>query len=89
MASLDTWRTALLLAATLTTGLVAGTFALYAHTVMPGLRRTDDRTFVGALVLAVAAAAATLGEPAFGWLVAALLLYLFAFTAMVATNANR
>ena len=48
MASLDTWRTALLLAATLTTGLVAGTFALYAHTVMPGLRRTDDRTFVSA-----------------------------------------
>jgi len=29
-------------------GLMAGVFGLYAHTVMPGLRRTDDRTFVGA-----------------------------------------
>jgi uncharacterized membrane protein len=41
-------RTAVLLAATLTTGLTAGVFALYAHTVMPGLRTTDDRTFVAA-----------------------------------------
>jgi uncharacterized membrane protein len=46
--SLDTLRVVLLLAATLTMGLVAGTFALYAHTVMPALRRTDDRTFVTA-----------------------------------------
>ena len=38
----------LLLAATLATGLVAGVFALYQHTVMPGLGRTDDRTFVAA-----------------------------------------
>jgi uncharacterized membrane protein len=37
-----------LLAATLTMGLVAGAFALYAHTVMPGLKKTDDRTFVAA-----------------------------------------
>jgi len=29
-------------------GLMAGVFQLYAHTVMPGLKRTDDRTFVGA-----------------------------------------
>ena len=29
-------------------GLVAGVFALYAHTIMPGLRKTDDRTFVTA-----------------------------------------
>jgi uncharacterized membrane protein len=29
-------------------GLVAGVFGLYAHTIMPGLGRTDDRTFVGA-----------------------------------------
>ena len=36
-----------LIAATLTTGLMAGVFSLYAHT-MPGLGRTDDRTFVGA-----------------------------------------
>ena len=37
-----------LLAATLTMGLVAGAFALYSHTVMPGLKKTDDRTFVAA-----------------------------------------
>jgi hypothetical protein len=29
-------------------GLVAGVYGLYAHTIMPGLGRTDDRTFVGA-----------------------------------------
>jgi len=29
-------------------GLMAGVFGLYTHTIMPGLRRTDDRTFVGA-----------------------------------------
>jgi uncharacterized membrane protein len=27
---------------------MAGVFGLYAHTIMPGLGRTDDRTFVGA-----------------------------------------
>jgi uncharacterized membrane protein len=27
---------------------MAGVFGLYTHTIMPGLRRTDDRTFVGA-----------------------------------------
>jgi uncharacterized membrane protein len=37
-----------LVGAAITTGLVAGVFALYAHTIMPGLDRTDDRTFVGA-----------------------------------------
>ena len=37
-----------LLAATLTTGLITGVFALYAHTIMPGLKTTDDRTFVAA-----------------------------------------
>jgi uncharacterized membrane protein len=37
-----------LVLAVLTTGLMAGVFQLYAHTVMPGLGRTDDRTFVGA-----------------------------------------
>ena len=36
----------LLMAATLTTGFSAGAFALYAHTVMPGLRKVDDATFV-------------------------------------------
>ncbi len=43
-----TLRTVALLAATITTGLVTGAFALYAHTIMPGLKTTDDRTFVGA-----------------------------------------
>jgi uncharacterized membrane protein len=36
----------LLLLATLTTGLVAGVYLFYAHTVMPGLGRSGDRTFV-------------------------------------------
>lgn len=29
-------------------GLMAGVFLLYAHTIMPGLRKTDDRTFIRA-----------------------------------------
>jgi uncharacterized membrane protein len=37
-----------LVGATLATGLVAGVVFLYAHTIMPGLHNTDDRTFVGA-----------------------------------------
>jgi uncharacterized membrane protein len=37
---------AALVAATITMGLVAGVFGLYAQTIMPGLRRTDDWTFV-------------------------------------------
>jgi uncharacterized membrane protein len=41
-------RVAALIAATMTTGLMAGVFGLYQHTVMRGLARTDDRTFVGA-----------------------------------------
>ena len=41
-------RTTTLMGATITMGLVAGVFALYAHTIMPGLRKTDDRTFVAA-----------------------------------------
>ncbi|NED99050.1 DUF1772 domain-containing protein [Phytoactinopolyspora halotolerans] len=32
----------------MTAGLMAGVFGIYAVAVMPGLRRTDDRTFVGA-----------------------------------------
>jgi uncharacterized membrane protein len=39
---------ACLLAATVSVGLMAGVFTLYAHTIMPGLGTTDDRTFVGA-----------------------------------------
>jgi uncharacterized membrane protein len=41
-------RTVVLLGATLTTGLAAGVIALYAHTIIPGLKTTDDRTFVAA-----------------------------------------
>jgi len=41
-------RLTTLLGAVLTMGMAAGAFALYAHTVMPGLRRTGDRTFVAA-----------------------------------------
>jgi uncharacterized membrane protein len=41
-------RLATLLAAVITTGMAASAFVLYAHTVMPGLGGTDDRTFVGA-----------------------------------------
>jgi len=41
-------QVASLLAATVTTGLMAGVFGLYAHTIMRGLGKTDDRTFVGA-----------------------------------------
>jgi uncharacterized membrane protein len=37
-----------LVLATAVTGLTAGVFALYSNAVMPGLRATDDRTFVGA-----------------------------------------
>ncbi|MEU7822779.1 anthrone oxygenase family protein [Catellatospora sp. NPDC049133] len=45
---MDAVRMAVLVAATVTMGIMAGVFGLYSHTVMPGLRRTDDRTFVGA-----------------------------------------
>lgn len=45
---MDAVRTVALVAATVTMGIMAGVFGLYTHTVMPGLRRTDDRTFVGA-----------------------------------------
>lgn len=38
-----------LLAATVTTGLMAGLFAAFAYSVMPGLHRSDDHTFVTAM----------------------------------------
>ena len=100
-------RSATLLAATITMGLITGAFALYAHTIMPGLKSTDDRTFIGAfqaldraiinpwfmaggfigaLVFTVAAAAANLHQAAFPWIVAAAVLYLFAFVATMAVN---
>ncbi len=41
-------RAPTLVLATLTMGLMAGVFGLYAHTVMRGLGNTDDRTFVDA-----------------------------------------
>lgn len=41
-------RGAALILALITTGLMAGVFQLYSHTVMPGLAGTDDRTFVSA-----------------------------------------
>lgn len=37
-----------LFGATVTMGLAAGVFGLFAHTIMPGLRGADDRTFVSA-----------------------------------------
>jgi uncharacterized membrane protein len=40
-------RAAVLIPATMAVGLMAGVFGLYAH-IMPGLGRTDDRTFVDA-----------------------------------------
>lgn len=45
---METVEVTLLLVATMFSGLMAGLFLLYAHTVMPGLGATDDRTFVGA-----------------------------------------
>jgi uncharacterized membrane protein len=100
-------RLATLMGAVLTMGMVAGAFALYAHAIMPGLRKTDDRTFVaafqqmdraiinpwfmitafgGALVLAVAAAVANRGTPAFPWIAVALGLYLVAVIVTAAVN---
>ena len=37
-----------LLAATITAGLMAGVYGIFALAIMPGLRATDDRTFVAA-----------------------------------------
>ena len=44
----STLRAITLIGATMTMGLSAGSFLIFAHTIMPGLARTDDRTFVGA-----------------------------------------
>lgn len=40
--------TVVLILATIAAGLTAGAFFPYANAIMPGLRRVDDRTFVGA-----------------------------------------
>jgi uncharacterized membrane protein len=45
---MDGLRALTLMAATMSMGLVAGVFGLYGHTIMPGLKDTDDRTFIGA-----------------------------------------
>lgn len=41
-------RVASLLAATMTTGLMAGVYGIYSNAFMPGLAKADDKTFVGA-----------------------------------------
>jgi len=41
-------RTLALIIATISMGLMAGAFALYAHTIMPALGRVDNRTFLSA-----------------------------------------
>lgn len=46
--SLRSWQLLTLLPATVTMGLTAGLFVDWAHTILRGLRKTDDRTFVGA-----------------------------------------
>jgi uncharacterized membrane protein len=45
--TVDVLRAVVLIAATMSMGLMAGVFGLYSHTIMPGLRTADDRTFVG------------------------------------------
>ena len=45
---MDALQTAALLAATITMGIGAGVYLLYVFAIMPGLGKTDDRTFVGA-----------------------------------------
>ena len=45
----DSLRVLSLLAATLATGLMAGLYFAFSCAVMPGLARTDDRTFVDAM----------------------------------------
>jgi uncharacterized membrane protein len=42
----DGLRSAVLIAATMTTGLIAGVFVHWSNTIMPGLSNVDDRTFV-------------------------------------------
>lgn len=44
----DGLQTTVLVAATLSMGLMAGIFSQYSNSIMPALRRTDDRTFVTA-----------------------------------------
>jgi len=45
---MDALQGTALISATITVGIAAGVYALYMFVIMPGLARTDDRTFVGA-----------------------------------------
>ena len=45
---MEVLRTVLVIATTVVMGLMGGVFFLYSNTIMPGLRKTDDQTFVGA-----------------------------------------
>lgn len=45
---MDFVRNATLILALVTVGMFAGVFGLYSNAIMPGLRHTNDRTFVGA-----------------------------------------
>ncbi len=45
---MERFQGAALVAATITMGIMTGVFQLYAYAIMPGLGKTDDRTFVGA-----------------------------------------
>ena len=45
----DTLQRAVLIASTVLSGLFAGLFATFSYAVLPGLRRTDDATFVRAM----------------------------------------
>ena len=45
---MDVLQGYLLMVATITMGIGAGVYMLYSFAIMPGLARTDDRTFVGA-----------------------------------------
>ncbi|MEA1903127.1 MAG: DUF1772 domain-containing protein [Actinomycetota bacterium] len=45
---MDLLQKVTLMGATITMGIAAGVYLLYAFVIMPGLAKTDDRTFVGA-----------------------------------------
>jgi uncharacterized membrane protein len=46
---MNLWRSAALLAATVSTGMMAGLFAAFAYAVMPGLARAGNRVLVVAM----------------------------------------
>jgi uncharacterized membrane protein len=49
MIGMSTFRTLVLAFMTVTMGIMAGLFFAYANSVMPALRRSDDKTFVTAM----------------------------------------